>query len=73
MCNVEADLIPGPKERPIYESTPNLWKEAVEFIEDVVCVESCRMSLKFSCEGLTAAPSSEMALQDLFFFSLEEQ
>jgi len=68
VCNVETDLVPGPRELPMHESSPFPWKEVVDFTESVGSVESYRQSMKLCREGLIAGPSSGLALQGLFNF-----
>lgn len=73
VCNDEADLIPGPRERPMHETSPFPWKEVVDFTASVSSVESYRLSMKLSREGLIAGPSSGMNLQGLFDFLQKEK
>lgn len=73
VCNVEADLIPGPRERPMHKTSPFPWREAVDFTESVGSTESYRLSLKLSRQGIIAGPSSGMALQGLFDFLQREK
>ncbi|KAL8852334.1 MAG: hypothetical protein Q9221_002830 [Calogaya cf. arnoldii] len=73
VCNVEADLVPGPRERPMHETSPFPWKEVVDIIEVVSSKDSYQVSLNLSREGLIAGPSSGMALQGLFDFLQREK
>ena len=68
VCNDEADLVPGPRERPMHETSPFPWKEVVDFTESVSSVASYSLSLRLSREGIIAGPSSGMALQGLYGF-----
>lgn len=68
VCNDEADIIPGPRELPMHETSPFPWKEVVDFTESVSSMESYRLSLKLSREGIISGPSSGMALKGLFNF-----
>ncbi|KAL8673108.1 MAG: hypothetical protein Q9168_002463 [Polycauliona sp. 1 TL-2023] len=73
VCNVEADLIPGPRERPMHETSPFPWKEVVDATESVGSKESYQVSLELSRQGLIAGPSSGMALQGLYAFLQREK
>ncbi|KAG8525193.1 uncharacterized protein KY384_008837 [Bacidia gigantensis] len=73
VCNDEADLVPGPRERPLHETSPFPWKEIVDFTENVSSLESYRVSMRLSREGLIAGPSSGMNLQGLFNFLQREK
>ncbi|KAB8297993.1 hypothetical protein EYC80_001766 [Monilinia laxa] len=73
VCNKETDLVPGPRERPMHETSPFPWKDFVDFTESVGSIESYRLSMKLSREGLIAGPSTGMALQGLFDFLQKEK
>ncbi|KAL8767045.1 MAG: hypothetical protein Q9209_006339 [Squamulea sp. 1 TL-2023] len=73
VCNVEADLIPGPRERPMHETSPFPWKEVVDFTGSVGSTESYNLSMRLSREGLISGPSTGMALQGLFDFLQKEK
>ncbi|KAI0387362.1 tryptophan synthase beta subunit-like PLP-dependent enzyme [Hypomontagnella monticulosa] len=68
VCNVEADIVPGPRERPMHETSPFPWKEVVDFTEIVSSEESYRTSLRLSREGIITGPSTGMALKGLLNF-----
>lgn len=73
VCNDEADIIPGPRELPMHGTSPFPWKEVVDFTESVSSLESYRLSLKLSREGLISGPSSGMNLKGLFNFLQKEK
>jgi cysteine synthase len=73
VCNVESDLVPGPREKPMHETSPFPWKDVVDFIEIVSSADSYRVSLRLSREGLITGPSTGMTLQGLFDFLKKEK
>ncbi|KAL6355522.1 hypothetical protein LRP88_11117 [Fusarium phalaenopsidis] len=68
VCNVEADIVPGPRERPMHETSPFPWKEVVDETEIVSSKESYRLSMHLSREGIISGPSSGMNLGGLLQF-----
>ncbi|KAI9044050.1 tryptophan synthase beta subunit-like PLP-dependent enzyme [Aspergillus affinis] len=73
VCNAEADIIPGPREKPMHKTSPFPWKDVVDFLEVASSEDSYRLSLRLSREGIIAGPSSGMALQGLFEFIEREK
>ncbi|PLB55683.1 tryptophan synthase beta subunit-like PLP-dependent enzyme [Aspergillus steynii IBT 23096] len=73
VCNAEADIIPGPREKPMHKTSPFPWKDVVDFLEVASSEDSYRLSLRLSREGIIAGPSSGMALQGLFEFAQREK
>lgn len=73
VCNAESDLVPGPRERPLHETSTFPWKSVVDCTENVSSYDSYRLSLKLSREGLISGPSSGMNLQGLFDFLQREK
>ena len=65
ICNKEADPVPGPRALPLFDSCSFPWREVVDATEEISSVDSYRMSMRLSREGLIAGPSSGMALQGL--------
>lgn len=73
VCNAEADLVPGPRERPMHETSPFPWKEVTDYTETVTSKDSYRLSLLLSREGIISGPSSGMNLQGLYDFLQKER
>ncbi|KAH8427544.1 uncharacterized protein LDX57_005257 [Aspergillus melleus] len=73
VCNAEADIIPGPREKPMHKTSPFPWKAVVDFLEVASSKDSYRLSLRLSREGIIAGPSSGIALQGLFEFIEREK
>lgn len=73
VCNAERDPAPGPRAYPLFESCPFPWKDVVDFVESVGSVDSYRLSMRLSREGIIAGPSSGMALQGLYNFLQTEK
>lgn len=68
VCNRTGDSIPGPRPAPLFESTSFPWKSVVDAVEEIESVQSYRLSMLLSREGLICGPSSGMALQALLDF-----
>lgn len=62
------DPVPGPRAFPLFESCKFPWRETVDFVESVTSVDSYRLSMLLSREGLVCGPSSGMGLKGLFQF-----
>lgn len=73
VCNAEADIVPGPRERPMHETSPFPWKGVVDSTETITSEESYRQSLQLSREGIICGPSSGMALGGLLQFIESEK
>lgn len=73
VCNAEADIVPGPRERPMHETSPFPWKEVVDFTTTVTSEASYRLSMQLSREGIISGPSSGMALAGLLAFLGEQK
>ncbi|KAL3587408.1 cysteine synthase fda4 [Fusarium poae] len=65
VCNQKGDPIPGPRPASLFEHISFPWKKVVDTIEEVDSVQSYRLSMQLSREGLICGPSSGMALQAL--------
>ncbi|KJX94738.1 cysteine synthase b like protein [Zymoseptoria brevis] len=68
VCNAEADLVPGPRELPMHQTSPFPWKDVTDFTETVSSEDSYRVSMRLSREGIISGPSSGMNLHGLFEF-----
>lgn len=65
MFNVFGDPTPGPRHYENFNSCGFPWTETVDTFVDVPSVESFRMSMRLSREGIIAGPSSGQALKGL--------
>jgi cysteine synthase len=63
--NVFGDPTPGPRHYENFNSCGFPWTETVDAFVDVPSVESFRMSMRLSREGIIAGPSSGQALKGL--------
>ncbi|KAL1844009.1 hypothetical protein VTJ49DRAFT_6413 [Mycothermus thermophilus] len=63
--NVFGDPTPGPRHYENFNSCGFPWAETVDAFVDVPSVESFRMSMRLSREGIIAGPSSGQALKGL--------
>ncbi|KAH7563617.1 hypothetical protein BM1_00664 [Bipolaris maydis] len=63
--NIAGDPVPGPRYYEGFQSSPFPWQQAIDARVEVSSVESYRMSMKLSREGLICGPSSGEALQGL--------
>lgn len=72
VCNKVADAIPGPRPFPLFASIAFPWKKVTDAVKEISSIESYRLSMAMSREGLICGPSSGMALKGLFEF-LQEQ
>ncbi|KAI0385676.1 tryptophan synthase beta subunit-like PLP-dependent enzyme [Hypomontagnella monticulosa] len=68
VCNQPGDPVPGPRPAPLFETISFPWKTVVDAVEEVDSLQSYRMSMQLSREGLICGPSSGMALQALLNF-----
>jgi cysteine synthase len=66
VCNKVADAIPGPRPFPLFASIAFPWKQVTDTVKEINSVESYRLSMAMSREGLICGPSSGMALEGLF-------
>ncbi|KAI2619471.1 tryptophan synthase beta subunit-like PLP-dependent enzyme [Hypomontagnella submonticulosa] len=68
VCNQPEDPVPGPRPASLFETISFPWKMVVDKVEVVDSLQSYRMSMQLSREGLICGPSSGMALQALLNF-----
>lgn len=68
VCNPVGDPIPGPRTLPLVEMCEFPWKKTVDAVEIVESVDSYKLSMSLSQEGLICGPSSGMNLIGLFRF-----
>ncbi|RDW58723.1 hypothetical protein BP6252_13199 [Coleophoma cylindrospora] len=71
ICNATGDSIPGPRPYPLLFSSKFAWAKVVDKVEEVNSIESYRLSMLLSREGLICGPSSGMALAGLLQFLQE--
>ncbi|KAF4637610.1 hypothetical protein G7Y89_g481 [Cudoniella acicularis] len=68
VCNRVGDPVPGPRPAPLFESIAFPWKKVANAIEEVDSIQSYKLSMELSRQGLICGPSSGMALQGLLSF-----
>ena len=73
VCNKVADAIPGPRPFPLFASIAFPWKKVTDAVKEISSIESYRLSMAMSREGLICGPSSGMALKGLFEFIQEQK
>ncbi|KAL6722371.1 hypothetical protein ACLMJK_001478 [Lecanora helva] len=66
VCNAVNDPVPGPRPFPLFDSCNFPWREVVDAVEISSSVDSYRLSMQLSREGLVAGPSTGMTLKGLF-------
>ncbi len=66
VCNAVNDPVPGPRPFPLFNSCKFPWRDAVDSVEISSSVDSYRLSMQLSREGLICGPSTGMALKGLF-------
>lgn len=66
ICNAVNDPIPGPRPFALFDSCHFPWRKMVDSVEISGSVDSYRLSMQLSREGLVAGPASGMALKGLF-------
>ncbi|KAF8545335.1 tryptophan synthase beta subunit-like PLP-dependent enzyme [Trichophaea hybrida] len=67
VCNT-GDPVPGPRPYPLVRELKFPWADVTDAIEEVNSMDSYRLSMMLSREGLICGPSSGLALQGLYNF-----
>ncbi|KAF8251248.1 cysteine synthase B [Wilcoxina mikolae CBS 423.85] len=68
VCNNTGDPVPGPRPYPLVRELKFPWADVTDTIEEVNSMDSYRLSMMLSREGLICGPSSGLALQGLYNF-----
>lgn len=68
VCNAVGDPVPGPRALPLFDSCQFPWRSVVDATESVTSVDSYRLSMTLSREGVICGPSSGMCLTGLYSF-----
>ena len=68
VCTAAGDRVPGPRSYELLLPLKFRWQEVVDSVEEVGSMDSYRLSMQLSREGLICGPSSGFNLQGLYQF-----
>jgi cysteine synthase len=66
VANIAGDPVPGPRPYNLVTESKFPWKCVTDAVEEVSSLDSYRLSLQLSREGIICGPSSGMCLEGLF-------
>ena len=68
VCTAPGQRVPGPRTKLLMDPVEFPWRDAIDEVEEVSEIDSYRLSMELSREGLICGPSSGLNLQGLYQF-----